>query len=80
VWLIVGAVVGWLADMVMKAQYGLLGDIIVGIIGAFVGGFLFNLIGSTTGNWWSVAVSVVVAVVLLALVRLFTGRPERTTG
>jgi uncharacterized membrane protein YeaQ/YmgE (transglycosylase-associated protein family) len=78
-WLIVGAVSGWLASIVMRtnAEQGLLLDIVVGIIGAFIGGFLFNLIGApgVTGfNIWSVFVSFVGAVVLLALLRLFTGR------
>jgi uncharacterized membrane protein YeaQ/YmgE (transglycosylase-associated protein family) len=78
-WLIVGAVSGWLASIVMRtnAEQGLLLDIVVGIIGAFIGGFLFNVLGApgVTGfNIWSVFVSFVGAVVLLALLRLFTGR------
>ena len=78
-WLIVGAVSGWLASIVMRtnASQGLLLDIIVGIIGAFIGGFLFNAIGVTgvTGfDIWSVFVAFVGAVVLLGLLRLFTGR------
>jgi uncharacterized membrane protein YeaQ/YmgE (transglycosylase-associated protein family) len=78
-WLIVGAVSGWLASIVMRtnASQGLLLDIIVGIIGAFVGGFLFNAIGVTgvTGfDIWSVFVAFVGSVVLLGLLRLFTGR------
>ncbi|MFZ4815388.1 MAG: GlsB/YeaQ/YmgE family stress response membrane protein [Phototrophicaceae bacterium] len=78
-WLIVGAVSGWLASMVMRTnrQQGLLMDIVVGILGAFVGGFLFNQFGSVgvTGfNVWSVFVAFVGAVVLLGLIRLFTGR------
>jgi uncharacterized membrane protein YeaQ/YmgE (transglycosylase-associated protein family) len=78
-WLIVGALSGWLASIVMgtNRQQGLLMDIIVGIIGAFIGGILFSLIGApgTTGfNIWSVFVSFVGAVVLLGLLRMFTGR------
>jgi uncharacterized membrane protein YeaQ/YmgE (transglycosylase-associated protein family) len=76
-WLIVGAISGWLASMVTRSSLGLLGDIIVGIIGAFIGGFLFSLIGApgATGfNVWSVFVSFVGAVVLLGLIHLFTGR------
>jgi uncharacterized membrane protein YeaQ/YmgE (transglycosylase-associated protein family) len=78
-WIIVGAISGWLASIVMRtnAQQGLLLDIIVGIIGAFIGGFLFNAIGATgiTGfDIWSVFVAFVGAVVLLGLLRLFTGR------
>ncbi len=80
-WLIVGAVAGWLASMAMHSRLGLLGDIIVGIIGAFIGGFLFNLIGApgATGfNLWSVLVAFIGAVVLLGIIRLFTGTPTTT--
>jgi uncharacterized membrane protein YeaQ/YmgE (transglycosylase-associated protein family) len=77
-WLIIGAVAGWLASVVMKTNsaQGLLMDIIVGIIGAFVGGFLFSVIGApgVTGfNMWSLFVAFIGAVVLLGLLRLFTG-------
>jgi uncharacterized membrane protein YeaQ/YmgE (transglycosylase-associated protein family) len=78
-WLIVGAVSGWLASIVMQtnSSQGLLLDIIVGIIGAFVGGLLFNALGApgVTGfNVWSVFVAFIGAVVLLGVLRLFTGR------
>jgi uncharacterized membrane protein YeaQ/YmgE (transglycosylase-associated protein family) len=78
-WLIVGALSGWLASMVMRTnrQQGLLMDIIVGIVGAFIGGILFNLVGApgATGfNIWSVFVAFVGAVVLLGLLRMVTGR------
>ncbi|MEZ4668024.1 MAG: GlsB/YeaQ/YmgE family stress response membrane protein [Anaerolineae bacterium] len=47
VWVIVGAVAGWLASIVMKtnAQQGFLQDVIVGVIGAFIGGFVLNALG-----------------------------------
>lgn len=78
-WLIVGAVAGWLASMVMKTNHrqGLLMDIVVGIVGAFIGGFLFNQFGTAgvTGfNIWSVFVAFVGAVVLLLLIRLANGQ------
>lgn len=78
-WIIVGAVSGWLASIVMKTngKQGLLLDIVVGILGAFVGGFLFNQFGSAgvTGfNIWSVFVSFVGAVVLLGFIRLVNGQ------
>lgn len=78
-WLIVGALAGWLASIVMKTnrRQGLLLDIVVGIVGAFIGGFLFNQFGATgiTGfNIWSVLVAFVGAVVLLAVIRLLTGQ------
>src|SRR5260221_12699380 len=77
-WLIVGALSGLLASIVMKtnAEQGLLLDIVVGIVGAFIGGILFCLIGApgVTGfNILCVFVSFICAVALLGLLRLFTG-------
>lgn len=74
-WIILGAVAGWIASIIMKtdASQGLLGDIILGIIGAFVGGFVFNLFGASgaTGfNLYSLVVAIVGAVVLIYLGRL----------
>ena len=78
-WLVVGAIAGWLASMVMKTnrQQGLLIDIVVGIVGAFIGGFLFNQFGEAgiTGfNLWSIFVAFIGAVVLLALIRVANGQ------
>ena len=77
-WLIVGGIVGWLASMIMKTdgQQGILLNIVVGIIGAFVGGWLISpLVGAGTINSGfsiaSVLVSLVGAVILLAVVNLF---------
>jgi uncharacterized membrane protein YeaQ/YmgE (transglycosylase-associated protein family) len=82
-WLIVGAIAGWLAGKVMgtSRQQGLLLDIVVGIAGALIGGFLFNQIGrdGTTGfNVWSIFVAFTGAVILLALIRLVSGRRRRS--
>jgi len=79
-WLIIGALAGWLASIVMKtnAQQGFLLDIIIGIVGAFIGGWLFKMIGSpgVTGfNIWSLFVAFIGAVVLLGLIRALT-RPR----
>jgi uncharacterized membrane protein YeaQ/YmgE (transglycosylase-associated protein family) len=79
-WLIIGALAGWLASIVMKtnAQQGFLLDIIIGIIGAFIGGWLFKLVGApgVTGfNIWSLFVAFIGAVVLLGLIRTLT-RPR----
>jgi len=78
-WLVVGAVAGWLASIVMKTsgRQGLLTDIVVGIVGALIGGFLFNQFGAAgvTGfNIWSVFVAFTGAVVLLVVLRLLNGR------
>jgi len=71
--LIIGAIAGWLAGLVMKGRgFGLLGDIIVGIIGAFLGGGLFGKLGVGFGGGLagSLIVAFLGAVILLFLVRL----------
>lgn len=78
VWLIVGGVVGWLASIIMRtdAQQGILLNVIVGIVGALLAGFIVSpLIGVGTINEGitlaTFLVSLVGAVVLLAIVNLF---------
>jgi uncharacterized membrane protein YeaQ/YmgE (transglycosylase-associated protein family) len=76
-WLLVGLVAGWLAGQFMKGGgYGLIGDIVVGIVGAFVGGLLFSLLlpGSSAGLLGSIVVAFIGAVVLIALIRALPGR------
>ncbi|HVC28356.1 MAG TPA: GlsB/YeaQ/YmgE family stress response membrane protein [Gammaproteobacteria bacterium] len=70
--LIIGAIAGWLAGMVMKGRgFGLLGDIIVGIIGAVIGGYLLAIIGFVAwGLIGSLITAFIGAVVLLAIIRL----------
>ncbi|HEY8694518.1 MAG TPA: GlsB/YeaQ/YmgE family stress response membrane protein [Chloroflexota bacterium] len=79
-WLVVGLVAGWLAGQFMRGGgYGVVGDIVLGVIGAFVGGFIFSLVlpGSGVGLLGSIVVAFVGAVVLIALARAFTGRRVR---
>ncbi len=78
IWLIVGGVVGWLASLIMRtdAQQGILLNVIVGIIGAFIGGWVISpMVGVGTIkegiSIGSFLVSLVGAVVLLAIVNLF---------
>ncbi len=78
-WIIFGALVGWIASLIMKTdeEQGMIGNIVVGIVGAFLGGFISGLFGgpSVTGfNLVSILVAIVGAVVLLFIVKLFTGR------
>ncbi|HEX8213831.1 MAG TPA: GlsB/YeaQ/YmgE family stress response membrane protein [Longimicrobium sp.] len=73
-WLIVGLVAGVLASLVMGGV-GLIGDIVVGIVGAFVGGWLFKQLGVTTpfsGLAGTIFTAFVGAVVLLFILRLVT--------
>ena len=76
-WLVVGLIAGWLAGKFMKGGgYGVVGDIVLGIIGAFVGGFIFSILlpGSSAGLIGSVVVAFIGAVILIALARALTGR------
>lgn len=77
-WLIVGLVAGVLASMVMGGTgYGLVGDIIIGIVGAFVGGWLFSALGVASpmgGMAGTIFVAFIGAVVLLFLLRMIRGR------
>ena len=74
-WIILGAVAGWLASLVVKTnhQQGILLDIVVGIVGAFIGGWIFSLFGAGgfgEGNiLYSLLVAFVGAVVLLFIVK-----------
>jgi uncharacterized membrane protein YeaQ/YmgE (transglycosylase-associated protein family) len=73
-WIIFGALVGWIASIIMKtdAQQGALMNIVVGIVGALIGGFIMSFFGSTgvTGfNLYSFFVALLGAIVLIALVR-----------
>jgi uncharacterized membrane protein YeaQ/YmgE (transglycosylase-associated protein family) len=76
IWLLIGALIGWLASMIMRtdAQQGALMNIIVGIVGAMIGGFILGgpTINSNALNVTSLLVSFVGAVVLLAIVNLVT--------
>ena len=71
--LIVGLVAGWLAGMLVKGGgFGLIGDLVVGVIGAVLGGWLFSTLGASTGGGLvgSIIVATIGAVVLLLIVRL----------
>ena len=73
IWLLIGAVAGWLAGIIVKGGgFGLPGDIIVGIIGAFIGGWLFGQLGIFVGaGIIGVILSATVgAVVLLLIIKL----------
>ncbi|AZR82255.1 transglycosylase [Thiomicrospira sp. XS5] len=70
VFLLIGAVAGWLAGLVMKGGgFGLLGNMVIGIIGAFVGGFLFGLVGISAGGLiGSIITATIGAIVLLFVI------------
>ncbi len=73
-WIIFGALVGWIASLIMKtdAEQGAIINIIVGIVGAVLGGYIMNFFGQsgTTGfNIYSFIVALIGAVVLIAIVK-----------
>jgi uncharacterized membrane protein YeaQ/YmgE (transglycosylase-associated protein family) len=72
-WLIIGAVAGWLAgSFVRGGGFGLFGDIVVGIVGAFIGGWLAGVLHISIGGGWisSIIVAALGAVLLLMALRL----------
>ncbi len=81
IWLLIGGVIGWIASMIMgtNGRQGILLNIVVGIVGSFLGGWLLSgLFGSSTINQGNfslsgLVVSLLGAVILLALVRLVRG-------
>ena len=73
IWALVGAVAGWLAGLVVRGfGFGLVGNIVVGIVGAFLGGWLFGQLGFSIGAGIinTIFTAFIGAVVLLLLVRV----------
>jgi uncharacterized membrane protein YeaQ/YmgE (transglycosylase-associated protein family) len=72
-WLIIGAVAGWLAGKIVDGGgFGLIVDILVGIVGAVIGGYLAGVLGIAVGGGLisSIIVAMIGAVILLAILRL----------
>ena len=80
-WIIVGLIAGVLASLVMGGTgYGIIGDIVIGVVGAFVGGWLFDQLGTSapfSGMAGTIFVAFIGAVVLLFLLRLLRGGRRR---
>ena len=72
IFLLIGAVAGWLAGLIMKGGgFGLLGNIVIGVIGSLIGGWSFGLSGiAVYGLIGSIIAAVVGAIVLIFIVRL----------
>lgn len=79
-WVVVGLIAGWLAGKAMRGGgYGLIGDIVVGVVGAVIGGFLaatlLKIPNAVNGiNVTSILVAFVGAVILIAILRMVSGR------
>lgn len=73
VFLIVGAIAGWLAGLIVSGfGFGLVGNIVVGIVGAFIAGYLFPALGVSLGSGIVAAIihSTIGAVILLVLIKV----------
>jgi len=81
IWIVVGLVAGWLASAVAGGGYGLIGDIVIGVVGAFIGGFIFR--GLHVHVPWrglpgTILVAFVGALVLLVILRLIRSASTRS--
>lgn len=82
-WIVFGALAGWIASIIVgtNRQQGAVGNIVVGIVGAMIGGWLARTLGGSgiTGfNLGSLLVAILGAVILLVVVKLFTGRTHHS--
>ena len=72
IWLVIGAIAGWLAGLLVKGGgFGLIGDIVVGIIGGFIGGWLAGVLHIHVGSGWvsTILTASAGAIVLLVILR-----------
>jgi uncharacterized membrane protein YeaQ/YmgE (transglycosylase-associated protein family) len=79
-WIIIGLIAGWLAGQVMSGGgYGIVGDIIVGLIGSLIGGFLVDhFLHKSFGFIGSIIVAFIGAIILVGIIHLVRGESIRT--
>jgi uncharacterized membrane protein YeaQ/YmgE (transglycosylase-associated protein family) len=70
IWIVIGAIAGFLAGQIMKGGFGLVGDIIVGMIGAVIGGWLLGGIIAIGGLLGSIVLATLGAIILIFILRL----------
>ncbi|CAN5689023.1 GlsB/YeaQ/YmgE family stress response membrane protein [soil metagenome] len=73
IFILVGAIAGWLAGLIVKGSgFGLVGDIVIGIVGALIAGFLFPRLGFSLGGGIvaEIVAAMIGAVILLLIIRL----------
>ena len=74
-WAVIGLIAGWLASAVMGSGFGLVGDMVIGVVGAFIGGWLFaqlNVHGPFGGLPGRIFVAFIGAMVLILILRLIS--------
>ena len=75
IWIAIGLIAGWLASMVAGGGYGLVGDIVIGIVGAFLGGLIFRGLhihapwGGIPGTIFVAFIGAIVLLVVLRVIR-----------
>ena len=76
VWIIIGGLAGWIANMIMKTDGSLVKNIVTGIVGALIGGFVLSCgaAGFTGFNLWSFLVALIGSIILIAVINLLTGK------
>lgn len=81
-WIVIGLVAGWLASAIVGGGYGIVGDIVVGVVGAFVGGLIFRGLdirapwGGLPGTIFVAFIGALVLLVLLRLIRAASARAD----
>ncbi|WP_283606694.1 GlsB/YeaQ/YmgE family stress response membrane protein [Faecalispora anaeroviscerum] len=75
-WIVLGALAGWIASMIVgkNSEMGAFANVCIGVAGAFIGGFIFNMItgvGFTGFNIWSLVVATIGSIILLLIINLF---------
>jgi uncharacterized membrane protein YeaQ/YmgE (transglycosylase-associated protein family) len=81
IWLAIGLVAGWLASAIVGGGYGLVGDIVVGLVGSFIGGLIFHglhLHSPWAGLPGTIFVAFIGALVLLIVLRLVRATSTRS--
>jgi uncharacterized membrane protein YeaQ/YmgE (transglycosylase-associated protein family) len=76
IWIVVGAIAGWLAQLVVGGGYGLLATIVLGIVGAVVGGWIGQALNITPGSpsIAGIVLAVIGAIIVVAVARAISGR------
>jgi uncharacterized membrane protein YeaQ/YmgE (transglycosylase-associated protein family) len=74
-WIVLGVLAGWLAGVITRTDRGIIGDLILGLVGAFVGGLVTDgLVGGDAGFWSSLVVATIAAAVLVWIKNLIMKR------